>query len=257
MDKQSGKDFARAGYRRLLRRLKAGDTLVVKSIDRLGRNYNEILEQWRIINKEKGAAIVVLDMPLLDTRKNRDLTGTLIADIVLQLLSYVAQTEREFIRQRQAEGIAVVKAQGVRFGRPPPERPEGFPEVRQRLSGLRGAAGGAGGNFPGRCRAGAGGPMGHGAERHPDAPALEGSIIADTISPPNMTPANGSSFTGTVNIVGNAQGGDAVSDNAVITIGSSCVWTLTGVCTVTRLVNNGTISFNGCTIPLAGGTVLR
>ena len=100
--------------------------------------------------------------------------------------------------------------------------------------------------------------MGHGAERHPDAPALEGSIIADTISPPpNMTPTNGSSFTGTVNIVGSAQGGDAVSDNAVITIGSSCVWTLTGVCTVTRLVNNGTINFNGCTIPLAGGTVLR
>ena len=124
---------------------------MVKSIDRLGRNYNEILEQWRIITKEKGAAIVVLDMPLLDTRKNRDLTGTLIADIVLQLLSYVAQTEREFIRQRQAEGIAVAKAQGVRFGRPPLERPESFPKVRQRLSGLRGAAGGAGGKFPGQC----------------------------------------------------------------------------------------------------------
>ena len=188
IDKQSGKDFERANYQRLTRRLKEGDTLVVKSIDRLGRNYNEILEQWRIITKEKGAAIVVLDMPLLDTRKNRDLTGTLIADIVLQLLSYVAQTEREFIRQRQAEGIAVVKAQGVRFGRPPLERPEGFPEVRQRLSGLRGAAGGAGGKFPGRCRAGAGGPMGHGAERHPDAPALEGSIIADTIFPPEHDP---------------------------------------------------------------------
>ena len=130
MDKQSGKDFQRAGYRRLLRRLKAGDTLVVKSIDRLGRNYNEILEQWRIITKEKEAAIVVLDMPLLDTRKNRDLTGTLIADIVLQLLSYVAQTEREFIRQRQAEGIAAAKAQGVRFGWPPLERPESFSEVR-------------------------------------------------------------------------------------------------------------------------------
>lgn len=118
IDKQSGKDFERANYQRLTRRLKEGDTLVVKSIDRLGRNYNEILEQWRIITKEKGAAIVVLDTPLLDTRKNRDLTGMLIADIVLQLLSYVAQTEREFIRQRQAEGIAVVKAQGVRFGRP-------------------------------------------------------------------------------------------------------------------------------------------
>lgn len=102
---------------------------LVKSIDRLGRNYNEILEQWRIITKEKGAAIVVLDMPLLDTRKNRDLTGTLIADIVLQLLSYVAQTEREFIRQRQAEGIAVAKAQGVRFGRPPLAQPKEFPAV--------------------------------------------------------------------------------------------------------------------------------
>ena len=129
IDKQSGKDFERTNYRRLIRKLKAGDTLVVKSIDRLGRNYNEILEQWRIITKEKGAAIVVLDMPLLDTRRSRDLTGTLIADIVLQLLSYVAQTEREFIRQRQAEGIAVAKAQGVRFGRPPLEKPKGFPDV--------------------------------------------------------------------------------------------------------------------------------
>ena len=100
-------------------------------IDRLGRNYNEILEQWRIITKEKRAAIVVLDMPLLDTRKNRDLTGTLIADIVLQLLSYVAQTEREFIHQRQAEGIAVAKAQGVRFGRPPLAQPKEFPAVHQ------------------------------------------------------------------------------------------------------------------------------
>ena len=104
VDKQSGKDFDRRSYQRLLRKLKDGDTLVIKSIDRLGRNYEEILEQWRIITKEKSAAIVVLDMPLLDTRRNRDLTGTLIADIVLQLLSYVAQTEREFIHQRQAEG---------------------------------------------------------------------------------------------------------------------------------------------------------
>ena len=103
MDKQSGKDFERAKYKKLLRKIKSGDTLVVKSIDRLGRNYDEILEQWRIITKEKQVAIVVLDMLLLDTRQNRDLTGTLIADIVLQLLSYVAQTEREFIRQRQAE----------------------------------------------------------------------------------------------------------------------------------------------------------
>ena len=129
-DKQSGKDFERTNYRKLVRRLKEGDTLVVKSIDRLGRNYEEILEQWRIITKDKGVAIVVLDMPLLDTRRNRDLTGTLIADIVLQLLSYVAQTEREFIRQRQAEGIAVAKAQGVRFGRPPLEKPEDFPAVQ-------------------------------------------------------------------------------------------------------------------------------
>ena len=129
IDKQSGKNFERANYQRLTRRLKEGDTLVVKSIDRLGRNYNEILEQWRIITKEKRAAIVVLDMPLLDTRKNRDLTGTLIADIVLQLLSYVAQTEREFIRQRQEEGIAVVKAQGVHFGRPPLAQPKEFPAV--------------------------------------------------------------------------------------------------------------------------------
>jgi len=132
VDKQSGKDFERRQYRRLIRKLKDGDTLVVKSIDRLGRNYEEILEQWRIITKEKRAAIVVLDMPLLDTRQNRDLTGTLIADIVLQLLSYVAQTEREFIRQRQAEGIAAAKARGVRFGRQPMQRPDDFPLVRQR-----------------------------------------------------------------------------------------------------------------------------
>ena len=126
MDKQSGKDFERAKYKKLLRKIKSGDTLVVKSIDRLGRNYDEILEQWRIITKEKQVAIVVLDMPLLDTRQNRDLTGTLIADIVLQLLSYVAQTEREFIRQRQAEGIAAAKAQGVQFGRKPMARPASF-----------------------------------------------------------------------------------------------------------------------------------
>lgn len=131
VDKQSGKDFERTQYRRLMRKLKDGDTLVVKSIDRLGRNYEEILEQWRIITKEKRAAIVVLDMPLLDTRQNRDLTGTLIADIVLQLLSYVAQTEREFIHQRQAEGIAAAKARGVRFGRQPMQRPKDFPLVRQ------------------------------------------------------------------------------------------------------------------------------
>lgn len=130
MDKQSGKDFERPGYRRVLRKLKPGDTLIVKSIDRLGRNYDEILEQWRIITKEKRAAIVVLDMPLLDTRQGRDLTGTLIADIVLQLLSYVAQTEREFIRQRQAEGIAAAKERGVQFGRKPLERPPEYDSIK-------------------------------------------------------------------------------------------------------------------------------
>ena len=122
MDKQSGKDFERPGYQTLMRRIKPADTLVIKSIDRLGRNYEEIMEQWRIITKEKQAAIVVLDMPLLDTRQGRDLAGTLIANIVLQLLSYVAQTEREFIRQRQAEGIAAAKARGVKFGRKPTDR---------------------------------------------------------------------------------------------------------------------------------------
>ena len=132
LDKQSGKDFDRCGYRRLLRRLREGDVLIVKSIDRLGRNYHEILEQWRIITKEKRASVVVLDMPLLDTRQSLDLTGTLISDIVLQLLSYVAQTEREFIRQRQAEGIAAAKARGVRFGRPRMERPQEFDEIRMR-----------------------------------------------------------------------------------------------------------------------------
>lgn len=125
-DKQSGKDFERPGYKRLMRKIKSTDTLVIKSIDRLGRNYEEILEQWRLITKEKQAAIVVLDMPLLDTRQGRDLTGTLIADIVLQLLSYVAQTERDFIHQRQAEGIAAAKARGVKFGRRPMKRPAEF-----------------------------------------------------------------------------------------------------------------------------------
>lgn len=129
VDKQSGRDFERPQYQRLVRKLKDGDTLVVKSIDRLGRNYEEILEQWRIITKEKAAAIVVLDMPLLDTRNNRDLTGMLIADIVLQLLSYVAQTEREFIRQRQAEGITAAKLRGVQFGRKPKEKPPEYPTV--------------------------------------------------------------------------------------------------------------------------------
>ena len=135
IDKQSGKDFERPQYKKLLRRMKKDDLLYIKSIDRLGRNYAEILEQWRFLTKEKGIDIVVLDMPLLDTRQDRDLTGTLIADIVLQLLSYVAQTEREFIRQRQREGIAAAKARGVRFGREAIPVPENFLEVRARWTG--------------------------------------------------------------------------------------------------------------------------
>ena len=131
IDKQSGKNFERANYQRLTRRLKEGDTLVVKSIDRLGRNYNEILEQWRIITKEKRAAIVVLDMPLLDTRQGRDLMDTFIADLVLQILSFVAQSERESIKKRQAEGIAAAKARGVKFGRPPRPLPDNFYEVHK------------------------------------------------------------------------------------------------------------------------------
>jgi len=126
IEKQSGKDFKRPRYQRMVRRLRAGDILVIKSIDRLGRNYTEILEQWGLITKERKAAIVVLDMPLLDTRQGRDLTGTLIADIVLQLLSYVAQTERENIRQRQAEGIAAARARGVHLGRARLNMPESF-----------------------------------------------------------------------------------------------------------------------------------
>lgn len=129
LDKQSGKDFQRPAWQTLLSVLRPGDVLVVKSIDRLGRNYSDILDQWRYITKTLNAAIVVLDMPLLDTRNSRDLTGTLIADIVLQLLSYVAETERAFIRARQAEGIAAAKARGVHFGRKPMERPAAFPTV--------------------------------------------------------------------------------------------------------------------------------
>lgn len=130
IEKQSGKDFNRPLYRRLLRRMHEGDTLVIKSIDRLGRNYEEILAQWRLLTKEQAVDIVVLDMPLLDTRRDRDLIGTLISDIVLQLLSYVAQTEREFIRQRQREGIEAAHTRGVQFGRPPLDRPDGFSAVR-------------------------------------------------------------------------------------------------------------------------------
>ena len=133
VDKQSGKDFDRPAYQDLLGRLSSGDTLVVKSLDRLGRKYDEMLEQWRIITKEKGAAIVVLDLPLLDTRERRagDLTGILISDIVLQLFSYVAQTERELNHQRTMEGIAAAKARGVQFGRKPMEKPRGFEAVRE------------------------------------------------------------------------------------------------------------------------------
>ncbi len=130
-DKLSGKDFNRPCYRKLLRRLRKGDVLVIKSIDRLGRNYEEILEQWRIITKVKKADIVVLDMPLLDTRaKGRDLTGTFIADLVLQILSYVAETERENIRQRQREGIAAARMRGVRFGRPRKVIPSEFASIK-------------------------------------------------------------------------------------------------------------------------------
>ena len=129
IEKQSGKDFERPEYQKILRKLRAGDVLYIKSIDRLGRNYAEILEEWRTITKEKGADIVVLDMPLLDTRRGRDLTGTLIADIVLQLLSYVAETERAFIRQRQREGIDAAKKKGVRFGREKIRKPENWPEL--------------------------------------------------------------------------------------------------------------------------------
>lgn len=128
LDKRSGKDFNRPNYQKLISKLNKGDTLVIKSIDRLGRNYDEIIEQWRIITKEIQAAIVVLDMPLLDTRKGRDLTGTLIADIVLQLLSYVAQTEHEFIKCRQMEGIAAAKAKGVKFGAKPKAKPSAYNE---------------------------------------------------------------------------------------------------------------------------------
>lgn len=130
-DRQSGKDFDRPQYRRLLKKLSDGDLLYIKSIDRLGRNYKEIIEQWRIITKEIRADIVVIDMPLLDTRRGKDLLGTFIADIVLQLLSFVSENERANIRQRQAEGIAAAKARGVRFGRPPLATPENFCDVRR------------------------------------------------------------------------------------------------------------------------------
>ena len=129
IDKQSGKDFERPQYRRLVQKLRPGDLLCVQSIDRLGRNYEEIQAQWRILTREKRVDICVLDMPLLDTRPNKDLLGTFIADLVLQILSFAAQSEREGIRRRQAEGIAAAKARGVQFGRPPRPLPENFAEV--------------------------------------------------------------------------------------------------------------------------------
>lgn len=132
IDKQSGKDFERPHYKKLIKRLKKDDLLYIKSIDRLGRNYNEIQEQWRILTKEKAVDIVVLDMPLLDTRRGKDLMGTFLSDIVLQVLSFVAENERVNIRQRQAEGIAAAKARGVRFGRLPKPLPPNFHAVYQR-----------------------------------------------------------------------------------------------------------------------------
>ena len=129
IDKQSGKDFDRPNYKRLIKRLRTGDTLFIKSIDRLGRNYEEIQNQWRIITKDKGVDMVVIDMPLLDTRNHKNLLGTFISDLVLQLLSFISENERTTIRQRQAEGIAAAKKRGIRFGRPTKEAPQNFEEV--------------------------------------------------------------------------------------------------------------------------------
>ncbi len=131
VDKQSGKDFNRPQYQRLLRKLRPGDLLYIKSIDRLGRNYEEIQNQWRVLTKEKGVDICIVDMPILDTRRGKDLLGTFISDLVLQLLSFVAENERTNIKQRQAEGIAAAKAKGIRFGRPPKPLPENFHSVYQ------------------------------------------------------------------------------------------------------------------------------
>lgn len=131
-DKQSGKDFNRPQYKKMVRKLKKDDLLYIKSIDRLGRNYEEILQQWRVLTKEKGIDIVVLDMPLLDTRRGKDLMGTFLSDIVLQVLSFVAENERTTIKQRQAEGIAAARAKGIRFGRPPKPLPKNFHEFYQK-----------------------------------------------------------------------------------------------------------------------------
>lgn len=131
-DKQSGKDFERPQYKKLVKKLKRDDLLYIKSIDRLGRNYEEIQNQWRLLTKEKGVDICVIDMPLLDTRRGKDLLGTFLSDIVLQVLSFVAENERLNIRARQAEGIAAAKARGVRFGRPPRPLPENYHSAYQR-----------------------------------------------------------------------------------------------------------------------------
>lgn len=129
IDKKSGKDFERPAYRKLLKRIRPGDLLVIKSIDRLGRNYDEIIRQWQLLTRDKEIDILVLDMPLLDTRQGKDLLGTFISDLVLQILSFVAENEREVIHQRQAEGIAAAKAKGVRFGRPERPLPDNFAKV--------------------------------------------------------------------------------------------------------------------------------
>ncbi len=159
VDKQSGKDFERPLYKKMVRRMKKDDLLYIKSIDRLGRNYNEILEQWRILTKEKGIDIVVLDMPLLDTRRGKDLMGTFLSDIVLQVLSFVAENERTNIRQRQAEGITAAKARGVKFGRPAIPYPDNFEQIhrawREKKISLRQAADACGmpeGTFYGKAR---------------------------------------------------------------------------------------------------------
>lgn len=159
MDKQSGKDFERPSYKRMVRRMKKDDLLYIKSIDRLGRNYGEILEEWRTLTKEKGIDIVVLDMPILDTRRGKDLMGAFLSDIVLQVLSFVAENERINIRQRQAEGIAAAKARGVKFGRPALPYPDNFREIhgdwRKKKVTLRQAADACGmpvGTFYGKAR---------------------------------------------------------------------------------------------------------
>lgn len=150
IDKQSGKDFDRPNYKRLIRKIKRDDLIYIKSIDRLGRNYDEILQQWRVITKDKGVDICVIDMPLLDTRRGKDLLGTFLSDIVLQVLSFVAENERTNIRQRQAEGIAAAKARGVRFGRPPEPLPENFSSNYQkwRAGKITGAAAARACNMP-------------------------------------------------------------------------------------------------------------